>query len=72
MATIDETPKLDKEGICYVQSCVGSLLFYARAVDPTMLVDFNEIGTQQAHATQFTKKMLHAHGLCGNTSFSNY
>lgn len=56
MATVDETPKLDKEGIRYVHSCVGSFLFYARAVDPTMLVALNEIGTHQAHATQLTLK----------------
>ena len=53
---MDETPKLDKEGIRHVQSCVRSFLFYDRAVDPTMLVALNEIGTQQAHATQLTLK----------------
>jgi hypothetical protein len=36
LAPIDDTPKLDKKGTHFVQSCVGSLLCYARAVDSTV------------------------------------
>jgi hypothetical protein len=45
---------LKKTGIRYVQSCVGSLLYYARAVDPTMLPAINEISGSQASPTQKT------------------
>ena len=37
-----------------IQQIVGSLLYYARAVDPTMLVTFNTISRQQAQPTQAT------------------
>ena len=39
-----------------IQEIVGTLLFYARGTDPTMLVALNEIGTQQATPTQHTKQ----------------
>jgi hypothetical protein len=55
LAPIDETPKLDKTGIHFVQSCVGSLLYYSRAVDPTMLRAINEISGSQASPSQKTK-----------------
>jgi hypothetical protein len=51
-APIDETPKLNKTGIHFVQSCVGSLLCCARAVDATMLPAVNEISGSQASPTQ--------------------
>jgi hypothetical protein len=54
LAPVDETPKLDKTGIHFVQSCVGSLLYYARAVDATMLPAINEISGSQASPTQKT------------------
>jgi hypothetical protein len=54
LAPIDETPKLDKTGIHFVQSFVGSLLYYTRAVDPTMLPAINEISGSQASPTQKT------------------
>jgi hypothetical protein len=38
----------------FVQSCVGSLLHYARAVDSTMLPAINEISGSQASPTQKT------------------
>jgi hypothetical protein len=55
LAPIDGTPKLEKTGIHFVQSCVGSLLYYARAVDATMLPAINEISGSQASPTQKTK-----------------
>jgi hypothetical protein len=54
LAPINETPKLDKAGIYFVQSCVGSLLYYARAVDATMLPAINEISGSQSCPTQKT------------------
>ena len=54
LAPIDDTPKLDATKIRYVQSCVGSMLYYARAVDPTMLPAINEISGSQASPTQKT------------------
>jgi hypothetical protein len=45
---------LDKEGQKYIQAVTGTLLYYARAVDSTMLVALNAIATQQASPTQKT------------------
>ncbi|MBJ7369555.1 MAG: Ty1/Copia family ribonuclease HI, partial [Ilumatobacteraceae bacterium] len=45
---------LDKVGQKYVQAVTGTLLYYSRAVDPTMLVALNAIATQQAAPTQRT------------------
>ena len=51
----DLTSRLNKAGIKYVQSTTGSLLYYSRAVDPTLLVALNEISTSQAIPTETTK-----------------
>jgi hypothetical protein len=48
-------PNSKKTGIHFVQSCVGSLLYYARAVDATMLPAINEISGSQASPTQKKK-----------------
>jgi hypothetical protein len=45
---------LDKAGQKYIQAVTGTLLYYSRAVDPTMLVALNAIATQQASPTQKT------------------
>jgi hypothetical protein len=37
-----------------VQAVVGTLLYYSRAVDPTMLVALNAIATQRASPTEWT------------------
>jgi hypothetical protein len=65
LAPIDDTPSLDKSGTKYVQSCVGSFLYYARALDSTMLPSINEIGGSQAAPTEKTMdacKMLMDYG----------
>jgi hypothetical protein len=54
LAPIDESPPLDKTKTLYVQSCVGSFLYYARAVDATMLPAINEISGSQAKPTTNT------------------
>jgi hypothetical protein len=56
LAPIDTSPKLDQTGIKFVQSCVGSLLYYARVVDSTMLPAINEISGLQARPTTNTMK----------------
>ena len=55
-----ETPSvlLDKVGQKYVQAVTGTLLYYARAVDSTMLVALNAIATQQASPTQKTMERV--------------
>ncbi len=52
-ADIPSSP-LDKEGQKYIQTVTGTLLYYASAVDPTMLVALNAIAAQQATPTQKT------------------
>ena len=47
----DTTAFLDKKGIKFVQSVTGTLLYYARAIDSTMLPALNEIASQQAQPT---------------------
>ena len=54
----DTAPKLDKKGIKYVQSVIGSLLYYRRAVDPTILVALNELSTEQASPTTNTLQKI--------------
>lgn len=54
----DTSPPLDDAGIKRVQGIVGSLLYYARAVDNKLLVALSAIGSQQAKATQNTLKAV--------------
>ena len=49
---LDLSPKLDKKGIKRVQIIVNSFLYYARDIDITTLVEFNEIAASQAAPTQ--------------------
>ena len=55
ITTIDTTPPLDQKGIRRIQGIVGSLLFYGRAIDNTMLTALNEISTVQTKATEDKK-----------------
>jgi hypothetical protein len=50
----DTTPPLDKAGKLRVQEVLGTLLFYARAVDGTMLAAVGSIATKQATPTETT------------------
>jgi hypothetical protein len=52
---IDESPPLDEAGKKYIQQVVGSFLYYARAVDPTILMALADIATQQNKPTENTK-----------------
>ena len=54
--TEDNSPLLNLENTKYVQIVVGTFLYYARALDSTMLPAINQIGTQQALPTKNTLK----------------
>lgn len=50
----DTTPPLLSSACTRIQVILGTLLFYARAIDDTMLVALNSLATKQATATQAT------------------
>ena len=50
----DDSPLIDKEQKKYVQAVTGTLLYYVRAVNPTILVALSSIAAQQAAPTQET------------------
>ena len=54
----DLSPKLDAKGKKRVQSIVGSFLYYARAIDNTILVALNEIAASQSAPTQHTNEKI--------------
>ena len=53
-APTDDTPLLGPNDTQLVQSINGTMLFYGRAVEPTILPACNEISTQQAKPTKTT------------------
>ncbi len=50
----DDYPKLDKEGTKYIQQVAGTLLYYGRAVDTTILPALSSIAPEQAAPTEQT------------------
>jgi hypothetical protein len=54
-ATIDETPPLTAKQCLTIQKVTGFVLYYARAVDPTVLMPLNDIATEQIKATEKTQ-----------------
>ena len=50
----DTSPRLDKKGIRRVQQIVGSILYYARAVDMTVLMALSSLAIEQTKATERT------------------
>ena len=54
--TPDETPAAAPNGILRVQQIVGSILYYAQAVDLTALTALTTLGSEQAKATTHTLK----------------
>jgi hypothetical protein len=46
-ATTDEPPPLTAQQCLTIQKVTGSILYYARAVDPTVLMPLNDIATEQ-------------------------
>jgi hypothetical protein len=51
-ATRDETPTLTVQQCLTIQKVTGSFLYYARAVDPTVLMLLNDIAAKQTKATE--------------------
>jgi hypothetical protein len=54
-AMTDETPPLTAQQCLTIQKVTGSVLYYARAVDPTVLMPLNDIATEQTKATEKTQ-----------------
>jgi hypothetical protein len=54
-ATKDETPPLTAKQCLTIQKVTGSVLYYTRAVDPTVLMPLNDIATEQNKATEKTQ-----------------
>ena len=54
----DTSEPLDAADTKRVQEVLGTLLFYARAVDPTMLVAIGDTATQQAKGTKATMQAI--------------
>ena len=52
---IDTSPLLDAAGIKWCQGVIGSLLYYARAVDNKLLMTLSSIAATQASATENTR-----------------
>jgi hypothetical protein len=57
-ATKDETPPLTATQCLTIQKVTGSVLYYARAVDPTVLMPLNDIATEQTKATEKTQAAM--------------
>ena len=55
----DNTPKLAPDRINRIQQIVGTIMYYARAVDVTTLVALSSIAAEQAQATEQTEKHVH-------------
>jgi hypothetical protein len=51
---VDSYPQLDTKGIKHVQQIFGSILYYARAVDMTVLMALSAIAVEQTKATTRT------------------
>jgi hypothetical protein len=47
----DKTPPLTAQQCLTIQKVTGSVLYYDRAVDPTVVMPFNDIATEQTKAT---------------------
>ena len=48
----DDSPVLSSKELTKLQAIIGSVLFYARAVDYTMLEAVNHLASEQSHPTQ--------------------
>jgi len=54
MTTLDTSPPLDAAASTQIREIVGVFLYYARAINNTMLVALGTIASQQASATETT------------------
>ena len=55
----DTSPSLSTPNKTKIQQIIGCLLYYARALDNTMLVALNTIAQSQSNPTQHTAKLCH-------------
>ena len=55
----DNSPTLNKAGVKRLQEIVGSMLFYARAIDCTMLTAVNHLASLQSNPTQKVMEAAH-------------
>ena len=56
----EKSKRLDAAAVNRLQKFVGTLLYYAQAVDPTMVKAFGSLASQQAEATDTaSKRMTH-------------
>ena len=55
----DTSPSLSTPNKTKIQQIIGCLLYYARALDNTMLVALNTIAQSQSNPTQHTAKLYH-------------
>jgi hypothetical protein len=51
----DETPPLTAQQCLTIEKVTGSVLYYARVVDPTVLMPLNDIATEHTKATEKTQ-----------------
>jgi hypothetical protein len=59
MTNPDLTPPLPPDRKQRIQQIVGTFLYYARAVDPTMLTAINKLASIQANPTEATELAVH-------------
>jgi hypothetical protein len=57
-ATQDDIPPLTSKQCLNIRKFTGSVLYYARAVDPTILMPLNDVDTEQTKATEKHKQQL--------------
>ena len=55
---IDATPKVDEDKKKFIQQVTGTFLYYARAVNCTMLCALGSLASQQANPTQKTMERV--------------
>jgi hypothetical protein len=55
-ATQDETPLLSSKQCTTIEKITSSVLYYSRAVDPTVIIPLNDIATEHTTATEKHKQ----------------
>ncbi len=59
MPKANSSERLDDHRKCRIQEIVGSLLYYAQAVDNKLLVALSAIAARQSYATVATEQAVH-------------
>jgi hypothetical protein len=54
----NDSPLLDKAGKKRIQQIVGSFLYYAQTVDPTIVMALSDLSSQQSAPTENTMKQV--------------